>query len=60
VLNARRHRDGDRSVIDVNIETYAACSTPGGIETVIGATEWKPVGGVSQCSTPGGIETVIG
>jgi len=60
VLNARRHRDGDRIVNqDDALMTYE-CSTPGGIETVIGAgrisTRWPR----SMCSTPGGIETVIG
>jgi len=61
VLNARRHRDGDRERAEpYSPPTLARCSTPGGIETVIGVGGKTFVEDVVWCSTPGGIETVIG
>ena len=39
--------------------TRFACSTPGGIETVISSGTPDAMLGNELCSTPGGIETVI-
>ena len=60
VLNARRHRDGDRNTAPSKPLTSIWCSTPGGIETVIGIRSLDAQTCVPRCSTPGGIETVIG
>ncbi len=60
MLNARRHRDGDQVHRSGAAVTDLACSTPGGIETVIRrAIADVRAEIVEQCSTPGGIETVI-
>jgi hypothetical protein len=34
-LNARRHRDDDQEALEVVGDAGTACSTPGGIETMI-------------------------
>ncbi len=61
MLNARRHRDDDQAAGYAMAALRAiACSTPGGIETMI-RTEGHPrlLRYVAECSTPGGIETMI-
>jgi len=60
VLNARRHRDGDRFDFQFQCTLFSECSTPGGIETVIGRSCASTAAASLVCSTPGGIETVIG
>src|SRR5579862_4040031 len=61
VLNARRHRDDDRRVLHfTRFLGRATCSTPEGIETMIGRYTWDRNPDQYPCSTPEGIETMIG
>ena len=59
MLNARRHRNGDQTIQPVIFAINIECSTPEGIETVIGPRSAGYASISALCSTPEGIETVI-